>query len=280
MTGAQQMTWIMDEYETITQAHQPGVITGKPVTAGGSRGRAQATGYGLVYTLREALKELDLRPDQTRASVQGFGSVARHAIELYQQIGGRVVCVSSWDQAESTSHAFRKTDGVDLKELIEISDAFGGIDRSRAESLGYEVLPGEAWLQQNVEILIPAALEHQITQQNVGSIGTSVRLVAEGANGPTTPEAEKVLLERGVVIIPDIVANAGGMVCSYFEHVQNNMNYSWELAEVLGKLDMRLTAAFIEISDLATSKGLSMRDAALLLAINRVATVCHQRGWV
>ncbi|MBW2700902.1 MAG: Glu/Leu/Phe/Val dehydrogenase [Deltaproteobacteria bacterium] len=280
MTNAQHMLWMLDEYETIMGGRHPGLITGKPVGMGGSLGRTQATGYGVVYTLREALKELNLRPDETTASVQGFGNVAQYAIELYHQIGGKVVCVSCWDQEAQAAFAFFMKDGVDLEQLRGMTDRFGGIDRSKAEAAGYEVLPGDAWLEQDVDILIPCALENQITGENAGKISGRVKVLAEGANGPTTPGADKVLHEKGIFLIPDFLANAGGVTCSYFEQVQSNMNYYWEMDEVLGKLDLKMTAAFLAVSELARKKKLYMRDAAYVISINRVATACRERGWV
>jgi glutamate dehydrogenase (NAD(P)+) len=280
MTNAQHMLWMLDEFEALRGARQPGFITGKPVGMGGSLGRTEATGYGLVYTLREALRELGLDPRSTRASVQGFGNVAQHAIQLYQQIGGRVVCVSSWDQAEGRGHAFRREQGVDLPALLQITDRFGGIEKDKARELGYEVLPGEAWLEQRVEVLIPAALENQIDGENARRIDARVRIVAEGANGPTTPEGDAVLRERGVFVVPDFLANAGGVTCSYFEQVQSNMNYYWEKDEVLGKLDVKMTAAFHAVRELARKRELGMRDAAYLIAVDRVAQACRDRGWV
>jgi glutamate dehydrogenase (NAD(P)+) len=280
MTSAQHMTWMLDEYETLHSNHIPGAITGKTLGAGGSLGRLEAAGYGLVYALREALKELKLEPGATTASVQGFGTVAQHAIELYTQIGGRVTCVSSWDPDAGSPVAYRKPEGIDLQELRGASDRLGNINPTKARDLGLEVLDGEAWLSQEVDILIPAALEHQITAQNVGSISERVRIVAEGANGPTTTEAEEQIVAREIFMIPDILANAGGVTCSYFEQVQSNMNYYWPLSEVLSKLDRTLTAAFVAVSNLAGSKSLSMRDAALVIAIDRVATQCRERGWL
>ncbi|MDL1951131.1 Glu/Leu/Phe/Val dehydrogenase, partial [Acidobacteria bacterium ACD] len=237
MTNAQHMLWMLDEFEHIHGRHEPGFITGKPVGMGGSLGRTEATGYGLVYTLREALKQLGLPVEKTTASCQGFGNVAQYAIRLYQQLGGKVVCVSSWDQADQTSYAFRKASGVDVDELLGITDRFGGIDREKAGKLGYEVLPGDAWIEQDVDILLPCALENQITGENVRKIKDRVKVIGEGANGPTTPEADKVIQERGIFVIPDFLANAGGVTCSYFEQVQSNMNYFWEKDDVLGKLD-------------------------------------------
>jgi glutamate dehydrogenase (NAD(P)+) len=280
MTSAKHMTWMLDEYEALHGDHIPGAITGKTLGAGGSLGRLEATGYGLVYTLRDALKELGLEPGATTASVQGFGTVAQHAIELYTQIGGRVACVSSWDPDAGSPVTYRKRDGIDLEELRQASDRLGNINPSKAKNLGYEILDGEAWLSQEVEILIPAALEHQITEENVAAVSDRVRIVAEGANGPTTAEAEEQIVARKIFMVPDILANAGGVTCSYFEQVQSNMNYYWPLSEVLSKLDRTLTAAFVAVSDLARSKSLSMRDAALVIAIDRVTTQCRERGWL
>ena len=280
MTSAQHMLWMLDEYEAIHGGKYPGFITGKPVGMGGSLGRTEATGYGVVFTIREALRDLKLSGPDTTASVQGFGNVAQYAIELYQQIGGRVVCVSCWDQPDQQSYAFRKAAGINLEELRKIADRFGGIDRKKAAGLGYEVLPGDAWIAEDVDILIPAALEHSITEDTVSKISRRVKLIAEGANGPTTPEADHVLRERGVFVIPDFLANAGGVTCSYLEQVQSNINYYWTKDEVLSKLDTMMTTAFHEVSDLAKKKNLYMRDAAYMISISRVAQACRDRGWV
>ena len=280
MTSAQHMLWMMDEYEHIHGGHYPGFITGKPVGMGGSLGRTEATGFGVIYTVREALKELGIKPGDTRAAVQGFGNVAHYAIRLYQEMGGKVICVSCWDQEDQNSYTYRKMDGIDLNVLLGITDRFGGIDKAKAKELGYEILPGDAWIEQDVEILIPAALENQITGETAKKIGANVKVVAEGANGPTTPEADKILEERGIFVVPDFLANAGGVTCSYFEQVQSNMNYFWEKDEVLEKLDTKMTSAFKAVSDLAKKRKLFMRDAAYVIAISRVAHACRDRGWV
>lgn len=279
MTNAQHMLWMLDEYETITGDRYPGVITGKPVGMGGSLGRTEATGYGLVFTLREALKALEIRVADTTASVQGFGNVAQYAIRLYQQLGGRVVCVSCWDQKDATSYCFVRETGVDVDELVQITDRFGGIDKDRAGARGYQVLPGEQWIEQDVDILIPAALENQIRADNVERIRPRVKVIAEGANGPTAIAADRVLEERKIFVIPDFLANAGGVTCSYFEQVQSNLNYFWEKDEVLGRLDVKMTSAFIAVRDTARKHGISMRDAAYVIAVNRVAEACRLRGW-
>ena len=280
MTNSQHMLWMLDEFEKIHGGRFPGFITGKPVGMGGSLGRTEATGYGLVFTLREALKELIIRPENTTASVQGFGNVARYAIELYIRLGGKVVSVACWDQADQCSYTYRKLDGINLEQLLSITDRFGGINQAKAKELGYEILPGDAWIEQDVTILIPAAMENQITGENVSKIGPNVRVIAEGANGPTTPEADVKIRERNIWVIPDFLANAGGVTCSYFEQVQSNMNYFWEKDEVLGKLDQKMTAAYYAVSDLARREKLYMRDAAYAIAIGRVAKACRDRGWV
>ncbi len=280
MTSPQHMLWMLDEYEHIHGGHYPGMITGKPVGMGGSLGRTEATGYGVIYCLREALAEMGIAAADTTASVQGFGNVSQYAIQLYHEMGGKVVCVSSWDQAEQTTYAFYRESGVDLTELQGITDRFGGIDKAQAKGKGYEVLPGDDWISRDVDILLPAALENQITGANVGKINDKVKIIAEGANGPTTPEADKVFEERGVFVIPDFLANAGGVTCSYFEQVQCNMNYFWSREEVLEKLDQKMTAAYHSISELAAKQKLYMRDAAYVVAINRVAAACRDRGWV
>ena len=280
MTNSQHMLWMLDEFEAIHGGRYPGFITGKPVGMGGSLGRTQATGYGVVYTIREALKELDVRPQDTTASVQGFGNVSQYAIELYNQIGGVVTCVSSWDQEAQASYCLFKPDGIDLAELRSITDKFGGIDKGKAQDMGYQCLPGEAWIEQEADILVPAALENQITVESAPKISGRVKLIAEGANGPTTPEADEILHGRGIFVIPDFLANAGGVTCSYFEQVQSNMNYYWEQDEVLGKLDLKMTSAYLAVSQLARRQKAYMRDAAYMLAIERVAVACRDRGWV
>ena len=280
MTSAQHMLWMLDEYEAIHGAKYPGMITGKPVGMGGSLGRTEATGYGVIFTVREALKEMNIKPVDTIAAFQGFGNVAQYAIKLYNQLGGKVVCVSCWDQADNTSYTFVKADGINVDDLLSITDRFGGIDKEKAKTLGYEVLPGDKWIEQEVDILIPAALENQITKDNVDKISSKVKIIAEGANGPTTPEADAVIKERGIHMIPDFLANAGGVTCSYFEQVQCNMNYYWEKDEVFGKLDVKMTSAYLDVSKLAREKNLYMRDAAYVISINKVAQASRDRGWI
>jgi glutamate dehydrogenase (NAD(P)+) len=280
MTNAQHMLWMLDEFEAIRRGKFPGFITGKPVGMGGSLGRTEATGFGVIFTLREALRDRGIKPADAPASVQGFGNVAQYAIRLYNQLGGKVVCVSCWDQNDQISYSYRKATGVDLDQLLGITDKFGGIDREKARGLGYEILPGDDWLTQDVVVLIPAAIENQITGENVHQIKKTVRVIAEGANGPTTPDADRVIQEREIFMIPDFLANAGGVTCSYFEQVQCNMNYFWEKDEVLGKLDVKMTSAYHAVADLARKRNLYMRDAAYVIAVSRVVEACKGRGWI
>ncbi|HOQ17188.1 MAG TPA: Glu/Leu/Phe/Val dehydrogenase [Defluviitaleaceae bacterium] len=280
MTNAKHMLWMLDEYEAIHGAKYPGFITGKPVGMGGSLGRTEATGYGVIFVLREALKELAIDITKTTAAIQGFGNVAQYAAELYTKLGGKVIAVSCWDNNDKTAYTYKKLDGIDVDVLMSITDRFGCIDKDKARELGYEILPGDAWLEQDVDILIPAALENQITAENVNKISSQVKVIAEAANGPTTPDADKVLNERKVFVIPDFLANAGGVTCSYFEQVQCNMNYYWEKDEVMQKLDTKMTAAFKAVYDLAVNKEFNMRDAAYVISINRVAEAVKKRGWL
>jgi len=279
MTNPQHMVWMLDEYEKVVGGHYPGVITGKPVEVGGSLGRTEATGYGVIYTVREALRRSGVDIAGTLASIQGFGNVAQYAAKLFIELGGVVIAVSCWDNHEHRAYTFRKGDGIDVELLLSITDRFGTIDKDKAEQAGYEILSDEAWLEQEVQILIPAALENQITGENVSKIKRTVKIVAEGANGPTTPEADEVLKSRGIYVIPDFLCNAGGVTCSYFEQVQCNSNFFWPKAEVLDRLDQKMTSAFHAVADLAEESGEFMRDAAYMIAIQRVATACHLRGW-
>ena len=280
MTNGQHMTWMLDEFETIHGAKYPGFITGKPVGVGGSLGRTEATGFGVIFTLREAMKAKGINPADTTASVQGFGNVAQYAIRKYNELGGKVISVASWDQEDQTSYMFRRESGIDVDELLSITDKFGGIDKAKAKELGYEVLPGDEWIKQDVDVLIPAALENQIREDNIKLISDKVKFIVEGANGPTTPEADVVIKEKGIFVVPDFLANAGGVTCSYFEQVQCNMNYFWTKEEVLSRLDEKMTSAFKAVYELSEKKNIYMRDAAYVISVSRVAEACKLRGWV
>jgi glutamate dehydrogenase len=278
MTNGQHMLWMLDEYETIAGGHYPGFITGKPIGMGGSLGRREATGFGVMFCLREALKRLGRDLRGMTAAFQGFGNVAQHAVRWFSKEGGKAVCVSCWDTRDNVAYTYRRPEGVDADFLASITDSYGAIDRQRALDAGYEVLPGEDWIEQEADILIPCALENQINADNVAKISKAVILIAEGANGPTTPEADAVLKQRDIYVIPDFLCNAGGVTCSYFEQVQANMNFYWEKDEVLGRLDNVMTKAFHAMADLAERRAVFMRQAAYMIAVDRVAQAARMRG--
>jgi len=280
MTNGQHMMWLLDEYETITGQHFPGMITGKPVGMGGSLGRTEATGFGVVYCLRECLKNMGLPIESTTASIQGFGNVAEYAARLYVELGGKLMAVSCWNAADKVAYTFRRESGCDPAELATIKDSFGSIDKAKAIALGYEVLPGDAWLSQDVDILTPAALENQIPPAVFDKTSKQVKVLCEAANGPTTPDCDELIRQSGIMLIPDFLCNAGGVTCSYFEQVQCNMNYFWSKEEVLEKLEAAMTKAFQGVYDLAQEKQLYMRDAAYVISINRVGNAIKTRGWV
>ncbi len=280
MTNGQHMLWMMDEYEAIHGGHFPGTITGKPVGMGGSLGRTEATGYGVVYTLREALKVNNIDIAKTTASIQGFGNVAEYAARLYAKLGGTIIAISCWDNHEQKSYTYRKLSGIDVEQLVSIKDKFGSINKQKALDLGYEVLGGDEWVAQEVDIIIPCALENQLTPAAMAKISDKVKVICEGANGPTTPDSDEIIKAKNIYLIPDFLCNAGGVTCSYFEQVQCNMNYFWPKEEVLEKLDQKMTSAFHAVHKLAQDKNLYMRNAAYVIAINRVAEAVKLRGWV
>ena len=274
MSNAQHMLWMMDEYETMTGARYPGVITGKPVGMGGSVGRTEATGYGGVYVLRDLLEVEGIDIKNTTASVQGFGNAAEYFAKLYTEYGGTVICVSN------SEYTYRKLTGCDIEELIGARDDLGRIDKDKAAALGYEILPTEAWISQDVDILAPAAIENQVTPEVFPSISKQVKILCELANGPTTPDCDSLIEERGIIVLPDFLTNAGGVTVSYFEQVQSNMNYFWPLDEVLDKLNYTMGKAFRAVYELSKERDLYMRDAAYIIAINRVADAVKRRGWI
>ena len=281
-TTSQMMGWMMDEYSKLTGKYTPGVITGKPVGGGGSLGRTEATGYGLICTVREAMKHLNMKPEECTAAIQGFGNVAQYtAFGFSEQLKGRVLCVSYWDRDDRTPYTVSRSDGIDPRYLISITDQYGSIDKTKARDSGYMIEEANAWISKEADVLVPAALEGQINGETIHLISNSVRILAEGANGPTTPEADEVLRNRPeVFVIPDFLCNAGGVTVSYFESVQNDMNFYWGLDEVLGKLNSKMTTAFNSVLDIALKEGVCMRDAAYMVAIARVVKAMELRGWI
>ena len=280
-TTPQMMGWMMDEYSKLAGEYTPGVITGKPVGGGGSLGRTEATGYGVVYHLREAMKKLKIDPTKCTASLQGYGNVSQYAaIGFTEMLGGKVMAVSYWDRDDRKSYTISHEKSIDPHFLQNITDQYGAIDKEKAKAASYAVEDGSAWLGKDVDVLIPAAIEGQINAETVEMVSSKVRIVAEGANGPTTLEADEQLKKRGVFMIPDFLCNAGGVTVSYFESVQNDMNYYWGREEVLARLDEKMTNAFQNVYDMHEKEGVFMRDAAYMVAINRVVKAMQLRGWV
>jgi glutamate dehydrogenase (NAD(P)+) len=280
-TNPQMMGWMMDEYSKLRGEYVPGVITGKPVGGGGSLGRTAATGFGVVVTIREAMRHLGIESVGKTASIQGFGNVAQHAAcSFIEMLGGRVISVSCWDRDDAKAYTYTKDEGLDPHFLQRITDEYGTIDKEQAKNAGYVIEDGDAWLKKDVDVLIPAAIEGVITGDNVGEISDQVRILAEGANGPTDLGADRVLEERDVFVIPDFLCNAGGVTCSYFEQVQSDMNYYWPESEVLEKLDQNMSNAFRAVLSAALSRDLYTREAAYWVAIERVERAMTLRGWV
>jgi len=280
-TNPRMMGWMMDEYSKLVGQYTPGVITGKPVGGGGSLGRTEATGFGLIYTVREAMKHLKMDPTKSVAAIQGFGNVSQYAAIGFKDIlGGEVVCVSYWDRDDRAPYTVSHPDGVDPHFLQTITDTYGAIDKDQAHNAGYVIEDGDAWITKDADVLIPGALEGQINSETVQRISDRVKMVAEGANGPTTPEADEVLKSNDVFMIPDFLCNAGGVTVSYFESVQNDMNYYWTRDEVLSRLDTTITKAFNSVVEMADNERVFMRDAAYMVAIAKVVNAMELRGWV
>lgn len=280
-TTPQMMGWMMDEYSRLVGQYTPGVFTGKPVGGGGSLGRTEATGFGVIYTVREAMKHINLDPKNSVAALQGFGNVSQYAaLGFVEILGGTVACVSCYDRHDKKAYTYSKKGGIDPRFLMSIVDQYGTVDKQKALDSGYEVTDGDKWLEADVNVLIPAALEGQITKETVKKVSKNLKLVAEGANGPTTPEADEAFKKNNVFVIPDFLCNAGGVTVSYFEQVQNDANYYWEKDAVLRRLDVKMTAAFNAVLQRSQEEKVFMRDAAYMVAIDRVVNAMELRGWL
>jgi glutamate dehydrogenase len=264
-TNAQTMAWIMDEYSQVTGLHAPGVVTGKPLEIGGSQGRDEATSRGLAYTVMEAAEHLKLPLNKARVAVQGYGNVGFHAARILHEIGCKIVAISD------SKGGIYDPKGLDPHKVLQHKDKTSsvvGFPEAKAVS-------NKELLELDCEILVPAALENQITSENAGQI--KAKIVAEGANGPTTPEADVILHDRGIFLIPDILANAGGVTVSYFEQVQNQMNYYWTVEEVRTKLELIMRSAFRSVIKLSREHDVPMRTAAFMLAVSRIAAAIKTR---
>ena len=265
-TNEQTMAWIMDTYSMHMRQTVTGVVTGKPVSLGGSRGRSAATGRGVAVSCDQALRYLGMRPKDCTVVIQGFGNVGSNAALLLRERGYRVVGIAEWDGG------LHNAAGIDIPALVEHRRltgsirGFAGADEANSDEL----------LTSRCDILIPAAHENVITSHNAG--GVRARILVEGANGPTTSEADTVLERNGVFVVPDILANAGGVTASYFEWVQDRMGYFWSEDEVNDRLDRIMMSSFTDVIRYAESHGVNNRIAAYMLAVDRVASATKQRG--
>jgi glutamate dehydrogenase len=280
-TTPQMMGWMMDEYSKLTGLYTPSAFTGKSVGGGGSLGRTEATGYGVIYNVREAMLHLKMDPKKSVAAIQGFGNVAQYAsIGFVEILGGKVACVSCWDRHDKKAYTYSHKDGVDGRFLLTITDIYGTIDKQKAAQAGYVVEDGTAWIEKEADVLMPSALENQLNNDTIKKMSSRVRLVAEGANGPTTLEADEFFKANKIFMIPDFLCNSGGVTTSYFEGVQNDMNYYWSKEEVLKRLDEKVTSAFHDVLSTADNEKVYMRDAAYMVGINRVVNAMLMRGWL
>ena len=265
-TNEQTMAWIMDTYSMHMGQTVTGVVTGKPVNIGGSRGRREATGRGISVMCDQALKHLNLQPENTTVILQGFGNVGSNAAKLLWEKGYKLIGIAEFDGG------LFQAGGMDISELLEHKARYGTI----TGFAGAEAVDQHELLTRRCDILIPAATENVITSHNVGRL--QCRILCEGANGPTTPIADAVLADQGVFVIPDILANAGGVTTSYFEWVQDRMGYFWTEAEVNQRLDRIMIDSFNDVLQYAIAHGVNNRIAAYMLAIDRVAYTTRQRG--
>ncbi|MGB2713168.1 MAG: Glu/Leu/Phe/Val dehydrogenase [Vicinamibacterales bacterium] len=265
-TNDQIMAWVMDTYSMHVGYTATAVVTGKPIEMGGSLGRREATGRGVMIVTRESAKHLGLDINGATVAVQGFGNVGSVSADLLSRIGAKIVAVTDWKGGVYNSK------GLDIAKMIDYARQHKTIDGFP----GGEPLENEQLFSLEVDVLVPAAMENQITMENASLI--KAKIIAEGANGPTTPDAHRVLHERGIFVVPDILANAGGVTTSYFEWVQDRHGYFWEEEEVNRRLEAKMVEAFKDVLQNSLKYKTDMRTAAYIVAINRVATVTRMRG--
>ncbi|WP_318240722.1 Glu/Leu/Phe/Val family dehydrogenase [Sporosarcina gallistercoris] len=265
-TNSQIMAWMMDEYSRIDEFNSPGFITGKPIVLGGSQGRDRATAEGVTIIINEAAKRRGIDMKGARIVIQGFGNAGSFLSKFLHDAGAKVIGISD------AYGALHDPDGLDIDYLLDRRDSFGTVT-----TLFENTLTNEELLELDCDILVPAAIENQITEHNAHNIKASI--VVEAANGPTTSEATKILSERGVLLVPDVLASAGGVTVSYFEWVQNNMGYYWTEEEVREKMTLKMVTAFENVYSQATTRGIDMRLAAYMIGIRKTAEASRFRGW-
>ncbi|NGM84225.1 Glu/Leu/Phe/Val dehydrogenase [Paenibacillus sp. 7124] len=266
-TNSQVMAWMMDEYSRIREFDSPGFITGKPLVLGGSQGRESSTALGVTIVLKEACKVLGIAVEDSRVIIQGFGNAGSFLAKFLYDAGARIVGISD------AYGALYDPDGLDIDDLLDRRDSFGTVTH-----LFQSRITNEELLVQPCDILIPAAIENQITEANADHI--QAKIVIEAANGPTTAHATKVLTERGILIVPDVLASAGGVVVSYFEWVQNNQGYYWEENEIIHKLQNILISSFYSIYETSRKEKVDMRLAAYIVGLKKMVDAAKWRGWI
>jgi glutamate dehydrogenase/leucine dehydrogenase len=258
-TDAQTMAWIMDEYSQMVGYNAFGVVTGKPINIGGSLGRNEATSLGLTFVVINATSHLGIELKDAAVAVQGYGNVGYHAARLLHEQGCKIIAISD------SKGGIYNSDGLDPVKVFEHKQKTGSVVNYPRSSM----ISNSQLLAINCAILIPAALENQITRDNASNV--KAKIIAEGANGPVTPEADRILFDKGVFVIPDILANVGGVTVSYFEQVQNQMNYYWTEEQVKSRLKAIIDRAFERVTAMSKQYNVNMRTAAYMLAVKRVA---------
>lgn len=266
-TNSQIMAWMMDEYSKIDEFNSPGFITGKPVVLGGSHGRERATAEGVTIIINEAAKRRDIDMKGARIIIQGFGNAGSFLSKFLHDAGAKVIGISD------AYGALYDADGLDIDYLLDRRDSFGTVT-----TLFDNTLTNAELLEMECDILVPAAIENQITEKNAHNIKANI--VVEAANGPTTSEATKILTDRGILLVPDVLASAGGVTVSYFEWVQNNMGYYWTEEEVRERMTEKMVNAFENVYNVSATRNIDMRLAAYMIGVRRTAEASRFRGWV
>ncbi|COG34667.1 NADP-specific glutamate dehydrogenase [Streptococcus pneumoniae] len=266
-TNSQIMAWMMDEYSRIDEFNSPGFITGKPLVLGGSHGRETATAKGVTICIREAAKKRGIDIKGARVVVQGFGNAGSFLAKFMHDAGAKVIAISD------AYGALHDPNGLDIDYLLDRRDSFGTVTK-----LFNNTISNKELLELDCDILVPAAIENQITEENANDI--KAKIVVEAANGPTTLEATKILTDRGILLVPDVLASAGGVTVSYFEWVQNNQGYYWTEEEVEQRLEKVMVRSFDSIYETAQVRKVNMRLAAYMVGVRKMAEASRFRGWV
>jgi glutamate dehydrogenase len=266
-TNSQIMAWMMDEYSRIDEYNSPGFITGKPLVLGGSHGRETATAKGVTICIREAAKKKRIKLEGARVVVQGFGNAGSFLAKFMHDAGAKIIGISD------AYGGLHDEEGLDIDYLLDRRDSFGTVTK-----LFNNTITNQELLELDCDILVPAAIENQITEHNAHKIRASI--VVEAANGPTTLDATKILTERGILLVPDVLASSGGVTVSYFEWVQNNQGYYWTEEEVEEKLEKILVHSFNNVYETSQTRRVDMRLAAYMVGVRKMAEACRFRGWI